>query len=128
MSGAIEETSREAGRPSSERAPLSRGRRRPRPAIDVRFGTLFFPRGIALNFEGPSPRSRLIRALLDTHRATPGLALSAEALMSEMWPDQPPDESARVRLRVAVHRLRALGLPVLTVGSCYAIDPRATFA
>jgi len=96
--------------------------------IDVRYGTLFLPRGVALNFDGPSPRSRLIRRLLDAHRATPGLALSAEALMSEMWPEQPVDDATRVRLRVAVHRLRALGFPVLTLGGGYAIDPRATYA
>jgi len=113
--------------PSSERAP-SKARRRPRAEpIDIRYGTLFLPRGVALNLEVPSPRSRLIRRLVDAHRATPGLALTGEALMEEMWPGQELDESARVRLRVAVHRLRALGLPVLTIGSGYAIDPRARF-
>jgi hypothetical protein len=49
-------------------------------------------------------------------------------LAAVVWPDRSGgDDIARGRLKVAIHRLRAAGLPVVTLGRGYAIDPRATF-
>jgi len=103
-------------------------RRDARPsAIELRYGTVFLARGTTVSIDGTSARSRLTRRLIEAFQVTPGLALDPQALAAEVWPGAPEDDSTRGRLKVAVHRLRAVGLPVMTVGRGYAIDPRATF-
>lgn len=103
----------------------TRRAKRPSP-IEVHCGTVFLPRGTALRLDGESSRSRLTRQLVEAYRANPGRPLPPEVLASELWPDAPGD-ATRIRLRVAVHRLRSDGLPVMTLEGGYAIDPRATF-
>lgn len=99
----------------------------PPSAIELRYGTVFLARGTTVSLEGASARSRLTRRLLEVFQVTPGRALLPETLAAEVWPGAADDSSTLGRLKVAVHRLRAVGLPVVTVGRGYAIDPRATF-
>jgi hypothetical protein len=96
-------------------------------AIEVRYGMLFL-RETTLCLDGASPRSRLTRELVQAFTVAPGLPVLADTLAAVVWPDRSGgDDIARGRLKVAIHRLRAAGLPVVTLGRGYAIDPRATF-
>ncbi len=94
-------------------------------SIEVRFGTVFFPHGGVLSLDGASARSRLACQLIDAFRVTPGLPLSRDALAAALWEESVGD-AARLRLKVAIYRLRAAGFPILGFGGGYAIDPRTT--
>lgn len=90
----------------------------------VAYGILHLPRGAAIHVDGASVGSRLARIILESHAATPGRPLEEEELSRALWPEQPFAPKSHSRVRVAVCRLRALGLPILTLGRGYALDPR----
>jgi predicted ATPase len=69
---------------------------------------------------------RLLIVLSEGQRDSPGRALSAEALIGSLWPDEKISaDSARNRLRVALSALRKAGLRehVLTREGGYLLDP-----
>jgi DNA-binding winged helix-turn-helix (wHTH) protein len=58
-----------------------------------------------------SNQARLLRALIAARGARPGLPMSAEELIEQVWPgERMTHESAKNRLHVAVTTLRKLGL------------------
>lgn len=85
---------------------------------------LFLPNGKAIHLDGSSVGSRLARALLHAYCAMPGRRLEPEALWAALWPGEAFDDKSRTRTKVAVCRLRALGMPIVTIGGSYALDPR----
>lgn len=83
-------------------------------------------RGAATLELGRSPLlRRLLQALIESHRRRPGTSVSVEALLEIGWPgDRSTREALENRLRVALSKLRRLGLAdVITHGDeGYAID------
>ena len=94
--------------------------------LKVRYGMLLL-RDATVPLDGASPRSRLTRELVQAFESAPGLPVLADALAAVVWPGSEGEDLTRGRLKVAIHRLRAAGLPVVTLGRGYAIDPRASF-
>ena len=76
---------------------------------------------------GRRPTSRrLVAALVEGRIARPGQALPASELIAAGWVDEPADhEAAMNRLRVAICRLRQLGLEsaILTTSAGWMLDP-----
>lgn len=74
---------------------------------------------------------RLLRRLVEARRDAPGEPVSSGELVTYGWPDERVDhEAALNRLRVAVARLRQLGLEQAIVGlrGGYLLDPEAPVA
>ncbi len=69
---------------------------------------------------------KLVAALVDCRITRPGEAIPASELIAAGWPDDPADhEAAMNRLRVALCRLRQLGLEnaIVTTGAGWMLDP-----
>lgn len=69
---------------------------------------------------------RLLRRLVDARMTAPGEPVSAEELVACGWPDERMEhDAAKNRLRVAIARLRELGLDRAIVGlrGGYLVDP-----
>jgi hypothetical protein len=96
-----------------------------RSRIEVRWGAVHLPRGVAISLDGASARSRLVRELLEAFREERGRPLDARLLGRSLWPSEVDEEALRTRLKVTVHRLRSAGFPIITVGTGYAVDPEA---
>jgi hypothetical protein len=85
---------------------------------------LFLPNGATIHIEGVALRSRLTRLLLDAHSASPGRPVETQDIARALWPGDELDARCYARVKVAVCRLRAAGLPILTLGNGYALDAR----
>jgi hypothetical protein len=72
--------------------------------------------GARLALASGSPQRAVLRALLDAHRRGPGVFMSTDELITSAWPGESHvGDSGMNRLRVAVSRLRKLGLSELIV-------------
>lgn len=70
--------------------------------------------------------ARLLTALVDAHERSPGTPPSFAALIAAGWPgERILPEAARNRLRVAIRRMRSLGLEgaLVTAGDTYMVSP-----
>jgi hypothetical protein len=85
---------------------------------------LFLPSGSTIHLDASSVGGRLARALLHAYCAMPGLGVEPQALWAAIWPEEAFHDKSRARTKVAVCRLRALGVPVVTQGRRYMLDPR----
>lgn len=94
--------------------------------ISQRSGTFRVDDGAAVSLEGHPLLQRLLFALVN-ERAPGGTgSIPRDALIQKGWPDERIlVDAARVRLRVAIRRLRALGLEeiLITTGDGYALHP-----
>jgi hypothetical protein len=84
--------------------------------LAVCYGFLLLPSGLPIDLDGSAVAGRLARLLIDVHRIAPGLRVEVEEIAAALWPDCAVDDKARIRVKVAVCRLRARGLPILTMG------------
>lgn len=96
----------------------------PSKRLAVWYGFVLLPSGATIRLNGGSVAARLARLLLDAYSVTPGVLLEVEAIARAVWPDDAVDAKSRTRVKVAVCRLRARGMPIVTMGSGYALDPR----
>lgn len=96
--------------------------------LTIWYGFLFLPHGTTIHMAGASVRSRLAKHLVDAFVTRPGAPLSPESIAEVLWPNEPRavglDGTRYGRVKVAICRLRATGLPILTLPGGYAIDPR----
>ena len=96
--------------------------------LTIWYGFLFLPRGSTIHMGGASVRSRLTKKLVDAFLTRPGVPMSPESLAAALWPNDPRgiglDGTRYGRVKVAICRLRATGLPIITMTGGYAIDPR----
>lgn len=96
--------------------------------LTIWYGFLFLPRGSTIHMGGTSVRARLAKKLVDAFLTRPGVPISAEALAEALWPNDPRgvglDGTRYGRVKVAICRLRATGVPIVTMTGGYAIDPR----
>jgi hypothetical protein len=84
------------------------------------------PNGDVVQLERRGAMRRLLVALTEARRDTPGLSLSWEQLLKAGWPDENPRvDAGKNRVYVTVAQLRALGLRnVLTsTDAGYMLDP-----
>lgn len=96
--------------------------------LTIWYGFLFLPHGATIHMAGASVRSRLAKQLVDAFVTSPGAPLSAKSIAEALWPNEPHaiglDGTRYGRVKVAICRLRATGLPIVTIPGGYAIDPR----
>ncbi len=80
-----------------------------------------------LDLERRGPMRRLLLALVERRRRTPGQSLDAAALLAAGWPgERVHPEAGGKRVRVAIASLRRMGLEgiLLTRDDGYSIDPK----
>ncbi|MFO0602678.1 MAG: tetratricopeptide repeat protein [Polyangiales bacterium] len=111
-------------RPSEERA-------RPKALVASRMGLWFVPPDAAeVSLRTRSTLSVLLRRLGEERLARPGVSLSPESLIADMWPGEKIiPKAARNRLHVAVRTLRTMGLGTVLRSSPegYHLDPTVPF-
>jgi DNA-binding SARP family transcriptional activator len=91
-------------------------------AVLLRFCTL----GAALVEVGRvavTPASGLLFSLLVRLAHTPGMGVTRERLVAELWPGHDPIRQ-RANLRQALYKLRAMGVRVTVGGEVVSLDPR----
>lgn len=96
----------------------------PSKQLAVSYGFFLLPSGATIPLNGGSVTARLARLLLDAYSIAPGLRLEVDVIARGVWPGHVVDAKSRTRVKVAVCRLRARGLPIVTMGGGYALDPR----
>ena len=88
------------------------------------------PSGEQIDLTRHGPLRRLLEALVATRIATPGVAMSADALLEAGWPDERVRyDAGMLRVYTAVRRLRKLGLEsaLVTRDDGYLLDPTIAF-
>lgn len=92
---------------------------------------LVTPGGRHIDLERRPTLKKLVAALVEVRITRPGQALPASELIAAGWADEPADhEAAMNRLRVAICRLRQLGLEnaIVTTSSGWMLDPETPIA
>jgi hypothetical protein len=87
---------------------------------------LVTPTGRHIDLSRRPTLRKLVTALVEGRIARPGEAIPSSELVAAGWADDPTDhEAAMNRLRVAICRLRQLGLEnaIVTTGSGWMLDP-----
>ncbi len=87
---------------------------------------LVAPTGRQIDLTRRPTLRRVVAALVEARVARPGKALAASQLIAAGWADEPTDhEAAMNRLRVAICRLRQLGLEnvIVTTSTGWLIEP-----
>ncbi len=96
--------------------------------LTIWYGFLFLAHGATIHMGGSSVRARLTKRLIDAFCTRPGHPLSPQEIAAELWPHDPRgiglDDIRYGRVKVAICRLRATGVPIVTLAGGYAIDPR----
>jgi DNA-binding SARP family transcriptional activator len=100
--------------------------RRDQPPAPVGAALRFCTLGTALVQVGAAqitPASGILFSLLVRLAHAPGLGVSRERLVAELWPGHDPFRQ-RANLRQALYKLRAMGVRVGIGGELVALDPR----
>ena len=99
-------------------------------AVGAEGRSLVSPGGEPLDLTRHGALRRVLDALVTKRLASPGVALSADALLELAWPDERVRyDAGMLRVYTAVRRLRKLGLggALLTRDDGYLLDPAVTF-
>lgn len=98
----------------------------PDEALLVAEGGAWFrpPRGVRVGLERRRPLARICERLAVERLERPGSSLVSRALQEAAWPGEKIAPAAAAhRVRVAISTLRKLGMPIVTRGDGYALEP-----
>jgi hypothetical protein len=91
---------------------------------------LVSPTGVHVDLTRRPTLQRLLRALVTARMERPGIAISSADLVAAGWTGELHSEASANRLRVALCRLRQLGLEdvLLTTGTGWMLDPNVALS